>query len=271
MRKWLGIACRGAGFFIGAHHHCRKGVKHLEKTNLFDRIHYIQGKAKIACDKYLKIQFIISGSENLIEGQKLYVGNHTSLIDPVLFMAINDDPVTVVAKKEISATPFFKTFASYVECPFVDRSDLRSEIRVFRKLNDMIETNRGLSVLIYPEGTRSKETDFPLLPFHPGTFKVATRQDLPICPFVMYLPERTIDPQFHYKVYPIQVAYLKPMMPEEYRTLTNQEIADRLHARMEVALNEMKAREEMYVQRYNGYSKEKTTKVLTYKKDSRTY
>lgn len=269
MRKWLGIALQGAGFFLHAHRHCLRGVKKKDQTPLLERIQYLQGKSKIACDKYLKIQFIVTGKENLVPGQKLYIGNHTSMVDPILFMGINDDPVTVVSKKEISEFPFFKTFTSYIDCPYLDRSDLRSEIRVFKKIDDMMQQHPGLSVLIYPEGTRSKEIGFPLLPFHPGTFKIATRRDLPICPFVMYLPERTIDPQFHYKVYPVQVAYLKPLMPEEYNTMTNQEIADLLHIRMEIALDELRVREAMYLKMYNGYSPEDAIKKLTYKKNSK--
>lgn len=271
MRKWFGIFCRAWYLFFSVHAHCRIAVRHKEKNPLIQRIRYLKAKARIACGKKLRVRFVIRGEENLVQGQKLYIGNHTTIFDPVAFVATNRDDVTVVSKKEVENYPFFKTFARFIDCPFLDRSDLRSEIKIFRQIDNMLGEHPELSVLIFPEGTRSKEKDFPLLPFHAGTFKVATRRDLPICPFVMYSGERVLDRHFHFKVYPVQITYLKPLMPEEYQSMTNQEIADLLYSRMNEALKELREREASLIAQFNGYTMGKTKKLMAYKPNMKTF
>ena len=49
------------------------------------------------------------------------------------------------------------------------------------RMTDQLE--QGISVFIFPEGTRSKaEEDLPLLSFHEGSFRIATRNNRLIVP-----------------------------------------------------------------------------------------
>ena len=265
MIKWIRLISSCGWTFLRVNNHSIKVNRHKEKYPFLDRLNY----ARKGCQKLMKggfrTKFIIKGEENITKGQKLYIGNHTSILDPLLFLGLNNDQVTFVAKKELVKVPFFNNITESVDCAFIDREDLRSEIKVFRKIDNMLEENKDLSILVYPEGTRSKEIDHPLLEFHPGTFKIATRRDIPIIPVVMHLTDRILNQQFHFKVYPIQVTYLKPLMPEEYNTMTNQQIASTLHERMNEELERMKANEKSLIMQFNHYSEKKAAKVMAYK------
>ena len=43
----------------------------------------------------------------------------------------------------------------------------------------------GISVFIFPEGTRNKGDELSLLPFHAGSFKIAEKSGCPIVPVAL--------------------------------------------------------------------------------------
>ena len=61
---------------------------------------------------------------------------------------------------------------------FLDRSSGRAGLKTILKAIELI--NNGASCVIYPEGTRSKTEE--LLPFKAGSFKLATKPNVPIVP-----------------------------------------------------------------------------------------
>ncbi len=266
MIKWirLGLSCGVS--VLHANHVLKRYKKHSNKYTLKDRCDVVHKYSKKLCDGGFRVRFVIKGEENLLKEQSLYIGNHCSVIDPILFYAISDMPLTVVAKKEVEKMPVFGSVVKCVDGFFLDRGNLRSELKTFISINKELEENKDLSLLIYPEGTRSKEPDFSLLPFHAGTFKIATKLSLPIVPVCMYLTDRILNQSFHYHVYPVQVSILKPLYKEEYENMTGEEIATLLHDRMEQELLSMKEKEEDLIKSMNRYSDKKTKKVIAYKK-----
>lgn len=266
MIKWIRLGLSSGGLVLHANCVLKRYKKHTDKYTLKDRCAIVHKYSKKLCAGGFRVRFVINGKENLLKEQSLYIGNHCSVIDPILFYAISDMPVTVVAKKEVENMPVFGNVVKCVDGFFLDRENIRSELKTFISINKKLEENRDLSLLIYPEGTRSKSPDFNLLPFHAGTFKIATKLSLPIVPVCMYLTDRVLNQSFHYHVYPIQVSILKPLYKEEYATMTGEEIATLLHDRMEKEIQSMKEKEEGLIQSMNHYSDKKTKKVIAYKK-----
>lgn len=265
MRKWIRIGLQGGVDALIGNSWCKKFNKHKGKYSLVDRISTTRKYCRKVSDKAFRVRFIIKGEENIQKGQTMYVGNHTSVIDPLLFFSITDFPVTFLAKKEIEKMPIFKNVIPAVDGFFLDRQNLRAELKTFRKIDEFLTSNPECSMLVYPEGTRSKEYPFPMLEFHPGAFKIATRRDIPIVPVVMYLTDRILNQQFHYKVYPIQVAFLKPLLPEEYANMKPEEISETIKKAMEEEEDRMRERERSLILQFNGYSEKKTDKVIKYK------
>lgn len=108
------------------------------------------------------------------------VSNHQSALDILIHLASFHKNVAFFAKKELLRVPLFGWAAWLVGTVYIDRS---KGIRNRESLGVLEKTLRnGGSVLIYPEGTRSKNAE--LLPFKRGAFVTAItlgRPLLPVC------------------------------------------------------------------------------------------
>ncbi len=121
----------------------------------------------------------IRGREN-VDPSKPYVfmANHISLADsPAIAIAV---PQTLhwVFKKELSRIPVFGWVLLACGQIMVDRHDPERSRDALGAAAGSLSGNR--SVLIYPEGTRSR--DGSLLPLRKGGFHMALRAALPIVP-----------------------------------------------------------------------------------------
>ena len=115
-----------------------------------------------------------------VDPEKPYVfmSNHVSHIDsPVLALSI-PHPLHWVFKKELSRIPVFGWVLLALGQIMVDRADVSQAREALASAASGLAGNN--SVLIYPEGTRSK--DGRLQPFKKGGFFIALRAGLPIVP-----------------------------------------------------------------------------------------
>lgn len=62
-------------------------------------------------------------------------------------------------------------------CLPLDRENNREALKTVKAATEYIDKDYA-SVVIYPEGTRSKQED--MLPFHAGSFKIAQRANVPV-------------------------------------------------------------------------------------------
>lgn len=115
-----------------------------------------------------------------VERDKPYVfmSNHVSHIDsPALALSI-PHPLHWVFKKELSRIPVFGWVLLSLGQIMVDRSDASQARGAMASAASGLSGNN--SVLIYPEGTRSK--DGKLQPLKKGGFHIAVQAGLPIVP-----------------------------------------------------------------------------------------
>lgn len=124
----------------------------------------------------------ILGQENIPRDQAvLYIGNHRSDFDILLTYANVPGLTGFVAKKEMLKVPILSYWMKLVHCLFLDRTDLRQGMQTI--LNAIEEVKKGISIVIYPEGTRNRnESELDFLEFHEGSFKIASRAKCPIIP-----------------------------------------------------------------------------------------
>lgn len=124
----------------------------------------------------------VRGIENIPADEPvLYVGNHRSIFDIILAHPYTVGRTGFVAKSSLAKVPVFAIWCRYIGCLFFDRSNIREGMQMIRDGIEQLE--RGVSVFIFPEGTRGKnEADYPLLPFHEGSFRIATRNNRKIVP-----------------------------------------------------------------------------------------
>lgn len=108
----------------------------------------------------------------------IFVMNHQSLFDIVAaFVAI---PVNIrfIAKKILKSIPFLGWYMSVTGMVFIDR---KNRDKAVKSLDEACKKIRaGVSILVYPEGTRSK--DGFIMPFKKGPFVMAIQAGVPIVP-----------------------------------------------------------------------------------------
>ncbi|MCQ2519699.1 MAG: 1-acyl-sn-glycerol-3-phosphate acyltransferase [Lachnospiraceae bacterium] len=122
----------------------------------------------------------VLGKENIPADEPvLFVPNHRSIFDIVIPYTIFPNQTGFIAKKETKKFPVFNLWMMFMNCQFLDRSDLRDGLRVINKSADLIKD--GVSMCVFPEGTRNKGEEV-LGPFHDGCLKIAQKAGCPVIP-----------------------------------------------------------------------------------------
>jgi 1-acyl-sn-glycerol-3-phosphate acyltransferase len=128
------------------------------------------------------IPFRVRGTEHVQKGKSyVYLSNHTSYLDiPALLLAIPSQ-FRPLAKKELTKIPVLGWIINAASV-IVDRSSGESRVRSMKHMKEVLA--RGISILIFPEGTQNRTAD-PLQPFYDGAFRIAIDMQQDIVPVVI--------------------------------------------------------------------------------------
>ncbi len=113
----------------------------------------------------------------------LFVGNHRGFFDIVATYSRVVRPMGFVAKIELKKVPLLNIQMSNIHCAFLDRKDLKQGLQTI--LSCIQKVKDGISICIFPEGTRNTGEEGTLLPFHEGSLKIADKAKCPIVPFAI--------------------------------------------------------------------------------------
>ena len=162
----------------------------------------------------VKVTFI--GEENVPKDTPvLYIGNHRSFFDVPLTYPRCPIRTGYVAKKEMEKVPLLSTWMKRLHCLFLDRKDIKQGLKTILEAIEKVKS--GISICIFPEGTRNKnESELELLPFHEGSFKISTKAKCPIIPIAISNSANIWEAHFP-KVKPthVIVEYGKPIYVDE--------------------------------------------------------
>lgn len=162
------------------------------------------------------VRVTVIGEENVPKDTPvLYIGNHRSFFDILLTYTRCPIRTGYVAKKELEKFPLLSNWMHYLHCLFLDREDIKQGLKTI--LTAIEKVKSGISICIFPEGTRNKgENELELLPFHEGSFKIATKAKCPIIPMALNNTAEIFEAHFP-KIKPCHVIieYGKPIYPEE--------------------------------------------------------
>lgn len=152
----------------------------------FDRrgvvLHYassLWGYMYALVNPYWTIHF--EGRNNIRNDQAvIIISNHQSLADIMVLYGLlkNFKWVSKIQNFRIPFLGFVMRLNRYIE---VDRMKGRSYLKMLNRCEE--EINRGNSVLIFPEGTRS--SDGKLQRFREGAFRLAVKLKVPIVPVII--------------------------------------------------------------------------------------
>lgn len=131
--------------------------------------------------KLAGVQITIEGLEQVPKDRAvLYVGNHRSYFDILTGYVTVPGLMGFVAKKEMLRYPLLKTWMKNVNCLFLDRENIKEGLKTILAAIEQIKS--GVSVWIFPEGTRNEGDLLDLLEFHEGSLKIAEKSGCPVVP-----------------------------------------------------------------------------------------
>lgn len=186
--------------------------------------------SKAAIDWAFRVVTFLAGTRVIVKGREnipsdtaaLFVGNHRSFFDIVLTCYVFPGITGYVAKKEMNKWPLLNIWMRYIHCLFLDRENIKEGMKTI--LAGIEKVKSGISLCIFPEGTRNKIND-TMLPFHEGSFKIADKGGVPVIPMTIVNSAGVFEDHFP-KVKPTTVVidfgkpiYIKELDKEARRSL----------------------------------------------------
>jgi len=153
---------------------------------------------------------IVIGEENVPKDTAvLYVGNHRSFFDILLTYVRVPRPTGYISKKEMEKVPLLSIWMKLLHCLFLDRDNIKEGLKTI--LKGVEKAKNGISICIFPEGTRNRVPD-TFLPFHEGSFKIAEKADVPIVPITLNNTSAIFEDHFpKIKKATVVIEYGKPI------------------------------------------------------------
>lgn len=174
-----------------------------------------------------------------IDSSKTYVivANHQSLIDILVLYGLFK-PFKWVSKESIFKVPFIGWNMIINQYVTIRRGDIKSIKEMIQSCRDWL--NRGASILIFPEGTRSEDGE--IHDFRDGSFRLAAECNVPVVPVVIdgtfpILPKHAKLINYHAVV---RIKVLPPIAPQDFDNKAAA-LRNHVHALMVQTLAEMRA------------------------------
>ena len=170
------------------------------------------------------VNAIVLGEENVpTDTAVLYTPNHRSFFDILLTYVRVPRPTGYVSKKEMDKWPLLNIWMRYLHCLFLDREDIKEGMKII--LTAIEKVKSGISICIFPEGTRNKTAD-TFLPFHEGSYKIAVKGNVPIVPVTIVNSSAIFEDQFP-KIKPatVVIEYGKPIYVDQLDKETRKSIS----------------------------------------------
>ena len=142
----------------------------------------------------------------------IYVGNHCSYFDILLTYSMCPDLTGYVAKAEMLKVPLLRDWMKRLYCLFLDRSNVKEGLKTI--LTGIEYIKKGISICIFPEGTRSKDGN--MIPFKEGSMKIASKTGCPIIPIAITNSAQIWEAHLPYiRPAHVIVEYGAPIYPKE--------------------------------------------------------
>ncbi|MDR2575619.1 MAG: 1-acyl-sn-glycerol-3-phosphate acyltransferase [Treponema sp.] len=146
----------------------------------------------------------VKGRENIpAKGGVCFVSNHVGIFDIILALAYAGRPFGFIAKKELLYLPFFNIWIYMLGGLFIDRVSIRKAKKTIDQGIEKLQ--KGWSMLIFPEGTRSKGQG--LLPFRSGAIKLATNSFAPIVPIAIAGSYEVFEKDYRVHGVPVKMVF----------------------------------------------------------------
>ena len=170
-----------------------------------------EGIPRLWCRAILRaagVTMRIHGPENVPRHEaRIYVANHVSWFD-VFALAAYLPRYRFIAKKELFKLPIFGPAIRSTAAIEIDRGNRKAAFQAYETAAR--DVKEGLSVVVYPEGTRGRT--YELRPFKKGPFVLAIAAQVPVVPTIIH-GTIEIQPKGSFRIRPgtIDLYFLEPI------------------------------------------------------------
>lgn len=157
------------------------------------------------------VEFIVEGKEKVPTDEPvIYTPNHAGLFDiPAVILGAPSVPI-FMAKKEIASFPLVKDWMWVMDCVFVDRGNKKQARSSLHNAIEMV--SNGRSIVVFPEGTRSKTGE--LGEFKGGAMKIAMETGAKIVPVYLEGTRACFEETGNITAGKVKVRFLDPIKTE---------------------------------------------------------
>jgi len=180
----------------------------------------------------------IEGRNKAARGTRyVIISNHQSTLD-VLMLGSLRYSFRWISKIENFRVPVIGWYLRMAKYITVDRGNKESKAEMMEKSVESLR--KGISIMIFPEGTRS--TDLEIGPFRLGAFQLAMMTDKPVLPIVIdgtggVLPKHGV---IFSRGHNIRIKVLDPVHPGSFGTSDPEELAGKFRNLLADELHRMR-------------------------------
>ena len=163
------------------------------------------GRFVLAC---IGCKLTVSGREHIPhKGGVCFVSNHSGISDILLLLSFAGRPFGFISKKELRFIPIVNMWIFILGGLFIDRKNPRKALKTINA--GVARIKSGGAMIIFPEGHRSRGRG--LLPFHPGSLKLATQSEAVIVPVAITGTYELFEKNNRVNPYPLSIRFCKPI------------------------------------------------------------
>ena len=195
--------------------------------------------AKVAlppAERIWGVKLDIRGQENIPEDAALFVGNHQGFYDFFIAASHLGPLKSIVSKIEIKKLPIISQYMKKFHCIFMDRDDMRQSLACINLAQKRLAA--GQSVVIFPEGTRSKGPD--MNEFKPGALRCAVKSGSLIVPYAIDGSYKLYDTTHRITKGTVKLSILPPVDPKALG-LKHAELSEHVQGLIAEELKRMRA------------------------------
>jgi 1-acyl-sn-glycerol-3-phosphate acyltransferase len=187
----------------------------------------------------LGVRVEVQSEENLRRSRPcVYLVNHQSSLDVPVLSGIFPENTVLIAKQELRRLPLFGWLYAATGNLLIDRSDNPGAVQRLQEAEHAIR-DRGVSVWMFPEGTRGREPG-KLLPFKKGAFYLAVAAGVPLVPIVVSPLRPLFDASArHLTSGTVRVRILEPIPTAHLNDEGIPALLELAHSRMSEALGQL--------------------------------
>jgi 1-acyl-sn-glycerol-3-phosphate acyltransferase len=213
----------------------------------FDRnrsvIHWFLMQQSFILVKMIPIWNIkIEGREKAKKGETyVIISNHQSILDTLIINCLRYrfKWVSKIENMKLPVLGWYLRMADYIA---VNRGNEESKVEMLEKSLNCLKN--GVSVMLFPEGTRSKDMEVAL--FKRGAFQLAIQAGVPILPLMLegtggILPKHGL---IFGSGFNITVRVLDPVYPADFKTNNVDELSEVFRMKIASELKELRSKRE---------------------------